>query len=295
MLHQVHLAADLGAESGRIIAGLWDGTQMRLEQVHRFPNEPVEIGNGLHWDVAQLWLEIQNGLSAAARTYGKSIVSVGVDTWGVDYVLLSKNSKLLGQPHHYRDHRTDGMMDGAFNRVPRAEIFAETGLQFMQLNTLYQLLALQKHAPEMLAAAGRFLMMPDYFHWCLSGATVGEFTNASTTQLLNPSGKWSGALIEKFSLPAKIFPEIVRPGTRLGSLRPPVTERTGLEGVAVIAPATHDTGSAVAAVPTAHTGQANWAYLSSGTWSLMGVEVPHAQLSPRVLELNFTNEGGVDG
>ncbi|MDB6023769.1 MAG: rhaB, partial [Pedosphaera sp.] len=287
--------ADLGAESGRIIAGLWDGSQMRLEQVHRFPNEPVEIGNGLHWDVARLWLEIQNGLTAAARIYGKRIVSVGVDTWGVDFVLLSKNSEMLGQPYHYRDHRTCGIMDEAFSRVPRAGIFAETGLQFMQLNTLYQLLALQKHAPEILAAADRLLMMPDYFHWCLSGATVGEFTDASTTQLLNPAGKWSGALIEKFNLPAKIFPEIVRPGTGLGPLRASVAERTGLEGVAVIAPAAHDTGSAVAAVPTAHTGQANWAYLSSGTWSLMGVEVQEAQLSPRVLELNFTNEGGVDG
>lgn len=295
MPSQVHLAIDLGAESGRVMAGLWDGAQMRLEQVHRFPNEPVHIGDGLHWDVARLWLEIERGLTAAARTYGKSVASIGVDTWGVDYVLLSKNSEMLGLPYHYRDQRANGIMEAAFSRVPRAAIFAETGLQFMQLNTLYQLLALQKKAPEILAAADRLLMIPDYLNWCLCGADVCEFTNASTTQLLHPNGHWSRVLIEKFNLPAKIFPEIVQPGTRLGALRNSVAERTGLHNVAVIAPATHDTGSAVAAVPTSHTGKTNWAYISSGTWSLMGVEMREAQVSPRVLELNFTNEGGVDG
>ncbi|HWF19455.1 MAG TPA: rhamnulokinase [Verrucomicrobiae bacterium] len=295
MSDQIYLAVDLGAESGRVMAGLWDGKQMRLEQVHRFPNEPVEMGDGLHWDIARLWLEIQNGLASAARNYGNRIISVGVDTWGVDHVLLSKNSELLGQPYHYRDRRTRGVMQAAFSRVPRASIFAETGLQFMEFNTLYQLLALQKHAPEILAAADRLLMIPDYLNWCLCGARVGEFTNASTTQMLRPDGTWSRELLEKFNLPANIFPEIVRPGTRLGKLRESVAERAGLKDVAVIAPATHDTGSAVAAVPTAHTGSANWAYLSSGTWSLMGVEMQQAQLSPRVLELNLTNEGGVDG
>lgn len=294
-MNQVHLAIDLGAESGRVIAGLWDGRSMRLEQAHRFPNEPVRIGEGLHWDIARLWHEIQNGLAIAARTYGKQIVSVGVDTWGVDYVLLSKNSELLGQPYHYRDARTRGVMEAAFSRVPRAGIFAETGLQFLEFNTLYQLLALQQHAPEILANADRLLMIPDFLNWCLCGARVGEFTNASTTQLLRPNGKWSGELLEKFNLPANIFPEIVPPGTRLGELRGSLAGRTGLTNVAVIAPATHDTGSAVAAVPTAHTGKANWAYLSSGTWSLMGVEVQQARISPRVLELNLTNEGGVDG
>jgi rhamnulokinase len=292
---QIHLAVDLGAESGRVMAGLWDGQTMRLEHVHRFPNEPVAIGNGLHWDIARLWLEIQNGLAIASRNFGKRIVSVGVDTWGVDYVLLSKHSELLGQPYHYRDRRTRGVMEAAFTRMPRADIFAETGLQFLGFNTLYQLLALQKHAPEILAAANRLLMIPDYLHWCLCGAQVGEFTNASTTQLLHPNGEWSRELLEKFNLPANIFPEIVRPGTRLGALRDSVAERAGLDKIAVIAPATHDTGSAVAAVPTANTGKANWAYLSSGTWSLMGVELQQAQLSPRVLEWNFTNEGGVDG
>lgn len=291
----VHLAIDLGAESGRVMAGLWDGSQMRLEQVHRFPNEPVHIGNGLHWDIPRLWLEIERGLTAAARTYGKRIVSIGVDTWGVDYMLLSKNSEMLGLPYHYRDQRANGMMEAAFGRVPRPTIFAETGLQFMQLNTLYQLLALQKDAPEILSTADRFLMIPDYLNWCLCGANVCEFTNATTTQLLHPKGNWSRTLLEKFNLPANIFPEVVQPGTRLGTLRNSLAQRTGLSDVAVIAPATHDTGSAVAAVPTSHTDKTNWAYISSGTWSLMGVEVQQAQVTPRVLELNFTNEGGVDG
>src|SRR5579884_230254 len=295
MHNQIHLAVDLGAESGRVMAGIWNGRTMRLEQVHRFPNEPVTIGNGLHWDIARLWLEIQNGLAIAARNHGKNIVSIGVDTWGVDYVLLSKNSELLGQPYHYRDRRTRGVMEAAFSRVPRAGIFAETGLQFLEFNTLYQLLALQKHAPEILAAADRMLMIPDYLNWCLCGSSASEFTDASTTQLLRPDGQWSRELLEKFNLPDRIFPEIVRPGTRLGKLRGTVAERTGFNDVTVIAPATHDTGSAVAAVPTAHTGKTNWAYLSSGTWSLMGVEVQQAQLSPRVMELNLTNEGGVDG
>ncbi len=296
MAEQVYLAVDLGAESGRVMAGLWDGSQLRLEPVHRFPNEPVEMGNGLHWDVARLWLEIQNGLTAAARTYGQRIVSVGVDTWGVDFVLLSKSSELLGQPYHYRDRRTRGMMEAAFARMPRADIFAATGLQFMELNTLYQLLALQKNSPELLAEADCLLMMPDYLHWCLSGVRVSEFTIATTSQLFHPAkGAWSRELLERFNLPAKIFPQIVRPGARVGGLRDSVSAKTGLGNIAVTAPAAHDTGSAVAAVPTTHTGRANWAYLSSGTWSLMGVEVQEARISPRVLELNLTNEGGVDG
>ncbi|HEX3797065.1 MAG TPA: rhamnulokinase family protein [Verrucomicrobiae bacterium] len=295
MPEQVYLGVDLGAESGRVMAGLWGGNQMRLESVHRFPNEPVAMGNGLHWDTARLWFEIQNGLTAAARTYGSRIVSVGVDTWGVDFALLSKSSELLGQPYHYRDARTRGMLDEAFARVPRAEIFAETGLQFMELNTLYQLLALQKNSPELLAQADCLLFTPDYLHWCLSGVRACEFTIASTSQLLHPTGAWSKKLLDQFNLPAKIFPEVVRPGTRIGTLRDSVSTRTGLGKIAITVPAAHDTGSAVAAAPTKHTGRANWAYLSSGTWSLLGVEVAKAHVSPRVLELNLTNEGGVDG
>lgn len=296
MSEQVFLAVDLGAESGRVIAGLWDGNQMRLEPVHRFSNEPVEIGESLHWDAPRLWWEIRSGLAAAARRFGKGIVSVGVDTWGVDFVLLSRNSELLGLPYHYRDRRTTGVMAEACRHVRREEIFAESGLQFMEINTLYQLIALHKKSPELLAAADCLLMMPDYLHWCLSGERVCEFTNATTTQFLHPVNRlWSRGLLEKFGLPTHMLQEVVSPGTRIGTLRPAVAERAGLGPMAVIAPASHDTASAVAAVPTTQTGRANWAYLSSGTWSLMGLEIPRAQLSPRVLELNVTNEGGVDG
>lgn len=296
MAAQVYLAIDLGAESGRVIAGLWNGKTVRLEEIHRFPNGPVVIGDTLRWDVLRLWTEIQNGLALAARKYGRRIVSVGADTWGVDYVLLTRRGEMLGQPYHYRDARTNGMMEKAFKKVPRAEIFAQTGLQFAQLNTLYQLLALKESHPGLLEAADCLLLMPDFVHWCLCGSRVVEFTNGTTTQCMHPLERnWATALLKKFGLPTRIFPKVVTPGTKLGELRPSVAEKTGLGKVSVVAPPTHDTASAVAGVPTAGTGKANWAYVSSGTWSLMGVEVKKASLSARTLELNLTNEGGIDG
>src|SRR6266481_5414304 len=278
------------------MAGLWDGKHIRLEELHRFPNGPVELGGTLRWDVLRLWAEIQHGLGLAARKYGKSVKSVGVDTWGVDHVLLSKSNELLSQPFHYRDARTNGIMARAFRRVPREKIFAATGLQFMEINTLYQLLAWQKNNPEILAATDCLLMMPDFFHWCLSGARVAEFTDATTTQFFHATKRtWSYDLLKRFNLPTRILPEVVSPGTQVGALRKSVANRCGLNEIAVIAPASHDTGSAVAAVPTNQVGQGTWAYLSSGTWSLMGLEVREAQLSKRVLDFNLTNEGGVDG
>jgi len=256
----------------------------------------VYLGDSLRWDVVRLWAEIQTGLGLAAKKYGKSVVSVGADTWGVDYVLLTGCDEMLGQPYAYRDARTNGMMEKAFKRVPRSEIFAHTGLQFMQFNTLFQLLAHQRSSPGMLEAADCLLFMPDFLHWALCGSRVVEFTIASTSQCLNPlTRNWAGDLLKKFGLPAQIFPKVVPPGTRLGALRPGLAERTGLHKVKVVAPPTHDTASAVAGVPTANTGKANWAYLSSGTWSLMGVEVNKASLSARTQELNLTNEGGLDG
>lgn len=296
MSQQVYLGVDLGAESGRVMAGLWDGKKMQLEELHRFPNGGVNIADTLRWNTLGLWSEIQNGLTAAARKFGKSVVSVGVDTWGVDFALLSKSGELLGLPYHYRDARTRGMFQKAFARVPREEIFNATGLQFMEINTLFQLLALQRNSPEMLAVAETLLMTPDFLNFCLSGARVCEFTIATTSQCVNPKKRaWATDLLQKFGLPTKIFPDIVPPGTRIGQLRPALAERTGLGPIAVVAPAAHDTGSAVAAVPTKNTGKPNWAYLSSGTWSLLGVEVQDALLSPRVLALNLTNEGGIDG
>ncbi len=293
---QVYLAIDLGAESGRVIAGLWNGKTLQLEEVHRFPNGPVHIADSLRWDVLRLWGEVQNGLTLAGRKFGRSIASVGADTWGVDFVLVTRQGELLGHPFHYRDARTNGIMERAFKKVPRTEIFAQTGLQFMQFNTLFQLLAVKQHMPGLFDQTDSLLFMPDYIHWALCGSRVAEFTIGSTSQCMNPvSRNWAAGLLKKFDLPIRIFPKIVPPGTSLGALRASVAERVGLPGAKVVVPPSHDTASAVAGVPTANTGKPNWAYISSGTWSLMGVEINKASLSPRTQELNLTNEGGLDG
>jgi rhamnulokinase len=290
MTQRVYLGIDLGAESGRVIAGLWNGKAIKLEEIHRFPNGPVTLAGTLRWDVLRLWAEIQNGLALAGKKFGNAIVSVGADTWGVDFVLLNKNNEMLGQPYHYRDARTNGLMEKAFATVPRAEIFAQSGLQFLQFNSLYQLLAWKAHSPAILDAADCLLFMPDFLHWAMCGAKRAEFTIASTSQFVHPLRRnWSLPLLKKLGLPAHFLPRIVPPGTTLGKLRKP------LPGVKVVAPPSHDTASAVAGVPTAKTGKANWAYISSGTWSLMGVEVQKAALSRRALDLNMTNEGGLDG
>lgn len=296
MATRVYLAVDLGAESGRVMAGLWNGKKIKLEEVHRFPNGGVLVGGTLRWNVLGLWQAIQQGLALAGRKYGKKIASVGADTWGVDFVLLNRQDELLGLPYHYRDARTQGVMEKAFRQVSREKIFAQTGLQFLPFNSLFQLLAWQKQAPALLAAADQMLFMPDYFHWCLCGSRVAEFTIASTSQCLHPVKRdWARSLLKAFQLPLRLLPPLVQPGTVLGPLRPEVAEAAGLSQVKVVAPPAHDTAAAVAGVPTAHTGKANWAYISSGTWSLMGVEAAQASLTPRTLECNMTNEGGLDG
>lgn len=296
MAEKVYLAVDLGAESGRVIAGLWNGKKLRLEEVRRFPNGPVALGESIRWDVLRLWAEIQNGLTLAGKKYGKRIVSVGADTWGVDFVLLNKQDEILGQPYHYRDPRTRGALERTFKKVPRAEIFAQSGLQFMELNSLYQLQAWQAHSPELLDAADTLLFMPDFLHWAMCGSKLAEFTIASTSQFLHPTRRnWSRPLLMKLGLPTHFLPKLVMPGTTLGPIRKSLAERTGLAGVKVVTPPAHDTASAVAGVPTGRSGKTNWSYISSGTWSLMGVEVKQADLSSRALELNLTNEGGMDG
>lgn len=295
MSHRCYVAVDLGAESGRVIAGLYDGQRVRLEPVHRFPNGAVPLAGSLRWDVLRLWAEIQDGLAKAATSFGEWIASIGVDTWGVDFVLLSKTGEILGQPSMYRDPRTQGMLAAALGQVSRKEIFSATGLQFMEINTLYQLLAMSRSNRELLDLADKFLMMPDFFHWCLSGSRVVEFTNATTTQFFSPEGQWAFDLLRRLNIPTHFLPEVVLPGTKLGMLRDDVAKRCGLRRVDIVAPATHDTGAAVAAIPTAHTGTPSWAYISSGTWSLMGVEVSKAVLTDKALEYNVTNEGGIDG
>jgi rhamnulokinase len=296
MSEQCYLGIDLGAESGRVVAGLYDGTSVKLQELYRFPNGPVALGGTLRWDVLRLWSEIQTGLTKAADEFGDSIASVGVDTWGVDYVLLSKTNEILCQPFQYRDSRTQGMLAAALARVPKQEIFTQTGLQFMEINTLYQLLAMQQTDASIMELADKILLMPDFFHWCLCGSRVVEFTNATTTQCFHPTQRdWAYDLLRKFELPTEMFSEVVPPGTKLGKIREDVSSRSGLKRIDVVTPATHDTGSAVAAVPTERTGSADWAYISSGTWSLMGVEVNEAVLTDKALEYNVTNEGGIDG
>ena len=294
----VYLAADLGASSGRVVAGVFDGSRLRLEDVHRFENGAIRANDRMYWDLLAQWQNITEGLRAAADRYGNRISSVGVDTWGVDYGLLGPGDELLGNPYCYRDTRTNGALDKAFEVVSREEIFAETGLQFMQFNTLFQLFAMKQQNPRLLDSAESFLMMPDLFHWLLTGEKANEFTNASTTQFHNPAKNgWSESLFDRFGLPKNILGTVLTPGTRLGGLRASVAEATGLRNVNVVLPGTHDTASAVMAVPASGipNEHQNWCYISSGTWSLMGAEIPAPVISDRCRELNFTNEGGVGG
>lgn len=286
------LAFDLGAESGRGVLGMFDGQRLRLEVVHRFSNGPVRTLDTLHWDVLRLYSEMVQTLRRCASHHG-GIDALGVDTWGVDFALLGRGDTLLGNPRHYRDPHTENIMDAAFARVPREEVFRQTGLQFMRFNSLFQLLALQRDQSPLLDVAQTMLFMPDLFHFFFTGVKVNEFTDASTSQMLDPATKgWAYGLIKKFGLPERILGTIVAPGTVLGPLRPALATETEINPVPVIAPASHDTGSAVAAVPAQGD---SWAFISSGTWSLMGVELPGPLVTDKAREYNFTNEGGVGG
>ncbi|MDW8396106.1 MAG: rhamnulokinase family protein [Anaerolineae bacterium] len=288
------LAVDLGAESGRVISAAFDGNKLILSEIHRFPNRPVRVRGHLHWNVLSLWDEVQSGLRKAASQL-EPIASVGVDTWGVDFALLDAAGELIGNPYHYRDARTDGMMALAFSRLPRERIFERTGLQFMQLNTLYQLLAMAEARAPALEHARALVMMPDLFHYWLSGEIACEFTEATTTQFYNPRTQdWARDVLRALGIPDHFLVRIVPPGTDFGELAEPVVRATDarLAGVRVIAPASHDTASAVFGVPAR---SARYAYISSGTWSLLGAVVTEAVITPQALAFNFTNEGGVNG
>ncbi|MHB1426310.1 MAG: rhamnulokinase [Gemmataceae bacterium] len=286
------LAFDLGAESGRGILGSLDDSRLRLEVIHRFPTGAVRTLDSLHWDVLRMHEEMLQALRLCASKHGP-LDGLGVDTWGVDFALLGRGGVLLGNPRHYRDPHTEGVMEQAFARLPRAEIFRHTGIQFMRFNTLFQLLALQRDRSPLLDAAETLLFMPDLFHFWLTGVKVNEYTDASTSQMLDPNTrKWSYPLLEAFGLPAKILGTLIQPGTVLGPLRPSVVSETGINAALAIAPAAHDTASAVAAVPAS---SPSWAYISSGTWSLMGVELNHPLVGESALQANFTNEGGIGG
>ncbi len=287
-----YVACDLGAESGRVILGTFDGSRVRLEEVHRFPNEPVNLGGSLRWNVLRLFQEILVGLGKIATRKVK-VESISVDSWGVDYAWLGAGQPLLAQPHHYRDPRTEAVFQSVLESGLGDLIFAETGLQFMPINTLYQIVADRQKCPGLIELADFFLPTADYLHFLLSDVAVAERSLASTTQLYNPVTRdWSGPLREALQLPRKIFPPLVDSATRLGSLRKDLGDDTGLGSVEVVATCSHDTGAAVAAVPA--TGE-DWAFLSSGTWSLMGVELSAPLISPEVRSRGFTNEAGFAG
>ena len=286
-----YLAIDLGAESGRAMLGTVDAGRLTLEELHRFPNIPVRLPTGLYWDPLRLYTEIETGLAAAGRR--GALNGIGVDTWGVDFALLGEDGALVDVPRHYRDARNNGMLERTFSVVPRQEVFSHTGVQFMQLNTLYQLHSMKLSGASALRQAHRLLFMPDLFAYWLSGVQKAELTIASTSQFYNPVKKrWATELFDRLGLPSTILPEIVPPGTRLGSLRDEVRRSARLADVPVFATASHDTASAVAAVPA---DGVDWCYISSGTWSLMGVELDAPVINDRSLELNFTNEVGFNG
>ena len=290
----VVLAVDLGASSGRVMVGGWDARQLQLEEIHRFPNGGVQANGQLMWNWLSLWQGVQDGLRQAASQYGDRIQSIGVDTWGVDFALIASDGQLAHSPTHHRDSRTRGMMDKLFEIVPREEVFAATGLQFLEINTLFQLFAMRLNDAVALDNADRLLMMPDMFHWLLSGELSNELTDASTTQMLNPHNhQWARQLVEKVGIPGDILGPLSDPGTVLGPITSEVQQITGLPGkVKIILPPAHDTASAVASVPA--TGTQHWAFISSGTWSCMGVELASPCLNAAAQKYNFTNEIGIN-
>lgn len=289
-MNTYYLAVDIGASSGRhILAHLEDG-RMVLEEIHRFPNGMVERDGEKVWDVDELYAQIKLGMKKCAEA-GKIPVSIGIDTWGVDFVLLDETGQRIGNAVAYRDGRTKGMDAEVYKVIPEEELYERTGIQKAIFNTVYQLMALKVKKPGQLAKAETLLMMPDYFHYLLSGVAVTEYTNATTGQLVSPDTKdWDMELIEKLGYPKQIFRKLVTPGTEIGNLTAEVRAEVGFD-CKVVVPATHDTGSAVIAVPT---DSDNALYISSGTWSLMGTELVKADCSPKSRKHNFTNEGGYD-
>ena len=285
------LAFDFGASSGRAILATFDGEKIKLEEKHRFSNDPVNINGNMHWDVLRLFFEIKQGILKCANSGDRDIDCIGIDTWGVDYGLLDKDDKLLGNPYHYRDTRTEGMYDEAFKRVSKEDIYKETGIAYNWFNTIFQLLSAKLSDDSTLKEAKTLLMMPDLFNFFLTGVKKTEYTNASTTQLYNSKTyEWAYDLMDKMGIPKDIFTEVIEPGQVVGTVKPELAKELGIGEVPVIAVASHDTGSAVVSVPVPD--KDDFIYISSGTWSLMGVELKEPNTSDMALNHNFTNEGG---
>jgi rhamnulokinase len=287
------VAVDLGAESGRVAVGAFDGTRLAIEEIHRFPNRPVRALGGEYWDVLGLFDAVKQGLARVGATIEGEVATVGCDTWGLDFGFLAADGTLLATPRTYRDPRTTGMMDWVFRSVPPDRVFAVTGIQFMPINSLYQLAAIHRQSPRLLEAARTLLMIPDLFNYWLTGEAVSERTNASTTQFLDArTGEWARTMLGDLGIPTHFLPGLVAPGTALGPLHPSVQREVGLPTVRAVLPACHDTGSAVVGVPAQTT---DFAYISSGTWSLVGVELDHPVLDGAAQAANLSNEGGVEG
>lgn len=287
------LAIDLGATSGKIFAFQLKENALKMEEICRFPNIPVKVLDGIFWDVLGLWREVKQGISLACKKFG-DLRSIAVDTWGLDFALLDRRGEILGNPHHYRDPRTEGIMEEVFRLVPKEEIYFRTGIQFMRVNSLYHLYYLATRQRSLLEIADRLLMMPDLFSYWLSGAKVCEFTDATTTQFYSPSKRgWDEELLQMLSIPTHFLAEIVPPGTLLDTMRASIASELGCsEKPRIIATASHDTASAVVAAPIS---DQHSAYISSGTWSLVGAEVSEPVITKKSLEYNFTNEGGAFG
>lgn len=288
----LHLAFDLGAGSGRAIAGFFDGERLQIREMLRFPNGPVRAGGRLHWDVLRLLSDILDGIRATRSSHEGDIESLAVDSWGCDYGLLDAQGELVGNPLHYRDLKHLGAMEAVLEIVPREELFARTGIQLLPLNTLFQLHALKMHGSSMLDRARTMLLIPDLMRYFLTGETTSEYTNASTTQMLSlRTGDWDRELLKNVGLPVDLLTRIVPPSSSGGTLLPEVASDLGSARLPVIAVGSHDTASAVAATPAS----GPFAYISSGTWSLQGTELNHPVVDARALAWNFTNEGGVQG
>src|SRR5512133_1570014 len=282
------VAVDLGAQSGRVALGRFDGERLSVEDVHRFLNVPVRTRGTLQWDILRLYDGVLEGLRLAGAT--GEIDSIGVDSWAVDFGLLDRRGRLIQNPGHYRDSRRAGAVDGVLARVPGPELYERTGIQLIPINTIFELAAMVADEDPALAIAEDLLLIPDLMHYWLAGTRVSEFTNATTTQCFDPRERaWAVDLLERLDIPGRIFPEVVEAGTVLGPLAADVVEDTGLDGARVIATATHDTAAAVAAIPFRQAGDA---YISAGTWSLVGIELGEPTIDDQTFAANLTNEGG---
>ena len=285
------LAIDLGASSGRAMIGRFDGEKITLEEIHRFTNDPVTLGNTMYWDFLRLFFEIKQSL-IKSKQYGK-VDSLGIDTWGVDFGLIDKNGRLIENPVHYRDSRTHGMVEQAFGLIPRESFYAVTGNQFMEINTAFQLMAVQKNRPELLEQADKLLMMPNLFTFFLTGEKVTEQSIASTSQLYDQAGGcWAYRLAEKLGIRESLFTNIVPAGSRIGTLSHDIMTELDIPDMDVIAVCGHDTQAAMAAVPAA---EKDFAFLSCGTWSLLGTELDEPLTDEKACACDLTNEAGYGG